>query len=259
MACAFHDIASAEHHEASRNYGNFAHETKNSAIATANLLFPDRHHSLATKLAYHSTRILAATAFLSQHIAPGGAGIAFTPDSQYATVVKSSIEFLLYIQALRLHLDPQSEVELYYSYLPHPQGIPQPIAAELPLDSDFEADIRSFKIPVICALALLREVVGNIRNRYPAFSRQSIQVTYGVDQGPTTVAATICQETYERHRPGQGDNTKKDNTKKLGIQRANELFLDIGKVTFDEPCVKEETAECFHVVRNYRVEWKGGV
>ena len=243
VACALRDIGTVEYREAAVQHGNWTHEVKNSAITTANLLLPDIRRTPRIRLAYYTTQTLAATAFVAQQLAPGGAGILCTPDT---AVLRSSLEFLLYLRALELGLESPTGPRLAYSDASEARS-----TNTKELDPAFLESLKTRTPRVTCALALLREVVGNIRNENPAFGEPDIVVTYSVT-GNETAIVDICQRQYESCRPASAHSDKK-----TGIDRTNELFRKIGKITPNAFTVQADPDKGFLVTRQYRVEWKG--
>ncbi len=253
LASTLHGISSAEAQEGALQHGNWAHEVKNSALIAARLLDGNRHDFDHVQAAHHYLRILAATSYLIQQLGPGGGGRRYTPDAAYPSAVRRALEFLLYVQALFLHLDTSTDARLFYSPLEsglHPDAMPEsPHPGPAP-NFSFLDRLDSAEM---YAIALLREVVGNIRNEYPAFSRPDIDVAYRVitrSEGAVTVELT--QESHQSRPPDDVSATKKS-----GIDRTNQLFAAIGQIHEEHPRVTQISIRDFHIVRAYRIEWEG--
>ena len=246
-ARAAQGIRDARVSEAKRIAGNWAHEVKNYAAAIKTLLddVPSNPASdrETVQLARESARILAEVA----KVVNWGFDdkLPRPPDAtEFSRDVEHALRFLLYWRAQQLKKGAQLLVrgDDGSDARPEAQGAPDTTDGLL-------------------ALALLREVVQNVRNEQPA-GDMCIYVAYNIATDGQRVTAIIRQTQQERldERDEEVDQGSKGPECPRGIRRAIDMFGDdgfrAGGIKYSE--ARSRCGEDTQTVREAEVYWHIG-
>ena len=250
------NIRAAEDARVRKQVAAWTHEVKNYANEIQGILSDPTHVDTASDAA----RILAAVSTFIQRGFEDR--LCFPTPDELKTGITNVLHFLLYWRAECLAIEKALTGSSHGTIMP-------------PQITGFNAKEWSCSRPTfnpdeagqIFAVALLREVVHNIRNEHVGAHGDAIDIDCNIseqrsDNNDCRIIATIEQEQHEQHDEQEQHEQHEQHTGEIpqpeppqGIVRAQQLFgpegLNVGNIYIESPKSGNGTT----VIRKARIEW----